>query len=200
MTSSRATSADSNPWRRSVSSAAGPVTWAVSPAPPLTMSRTLSVTSLMACCVLALIGMTVNAVPPSRETRPSGAPELNGTTGGSTPLTFAIFCRLGGDRLLVGVGQPAGAVIDRHGGGRLAAGEAVLDDLVGHDRGRVAGQEARDAVLGGVGELARQLAEHQQQQPEADDDPLRPAPAGPPRDRLQHRFTPPLPRACAALR
>ena len=56
------------------------------------MSRTLSVTSLMVCCVLALIGMTVNAVPPSRETRPSGAPELNGTTGGSTPLTFAIFC------------------------------------------------------------------------------------------------------------
>jgi hypothetical protein len=50
------------------------------------------VTSLIACWVVALIGMTVNAVEPSWETSPSGAPELNGATGGSTPLTSPIFC------------------------------------------------------------------------------------------------------------
>ena len=91
VTSSSATSADSKPCRRSVSSAAGPVTCAVNPSPPLAMLRTSSVTSLIACCVVALIGMTVNAVPPSWETRPSGAPELNAATGGSTPLTSPIL-------------------------------------------------------------------------------------------------------------
>ena len=73
MTASSATSADSNACRRSVSSAAGPVTSAVSPSPPLTTSRTSSVSVLISCWVVALIGMTVKAVVPSCDTRPSGA-------------------------------------------------------------------------------------------------------------------------------
>ena len=44
----------------------------------------------MSCCVVALIGMTVNAVEPSSDTSPSGASALNGTTGGRTCSTEAI--------------------------------------------------------------------------------------------------------------
>ena len=200
MTSSRATSADSNPcaqvglergWARDLCREPG--------------SAVDDFAHVVGDVVDGLLRLGVDR--DDRERRPAVAGDQALRRAGAErydrrqhALDLRDLLRLGGDRLLVGVGQPAGAVVDRHGGGRLAAREAILDDLVGHDRGRVAGQEARDAVLGGVRELARQLAEHQQHQPDADDEPLRPAPAGPPRDRLQHRFTPPLPRACAALR
>ena len=94
--------------------------------------------------------------------------------------------RLGGDRLLVGAGQAAIAVIDGDRGRRLAAGEALRDHLVGDGRGGVVGQPARDPVLGDVGHRPRQRGQHRQHQPEADDHPLRPLPAREPPDRAQH--------------
>ena len=115
-------------------------------------------------------------------------------------LEVADLLRLVGDRLLVGVGQPAFALIHDDRRGRLAAGEALFDDLVGDDRRGVVGQEARDPVLGDVGQRAGQSGQHHQHHPEADDVPLGPAPARPPGHRLHSVFTLSLPRACAALR
>jgi hypothetical protein len=120
---------------------------------------------------------------------------------GQDVLDRGHFLGLGADRLLVGLRQAAVAVVDGHRRRRLAAREALLDHLVGDDRVRVVGQEARDAVLGDLGELARQGAERQDEHPDAQDVPLGPPSARPRRDRPQHPdITQPLPRACAALR
>ena len=74
-----------------------------------------SVPTLMSCCVFALIGMTVKAVVPSCDTRPSGAPGVNGTASlAQDAVDRAELFSLGVDRFLVGRAEAAVAVVDGH--------------------------------------------------------------------------------------
>ena len=81
--------------------------------------------------------------------------------------------RVLGDLLPVGLGEAAFALVDEQPDRRLAAGEALLQELLDLGRLRFRGEEARGLVGGDIRELGPHRSHHHgRDEPEKDDDPL----------------------------
>ena len=149
---------DSKTLIASAAKPAGPVTLTSSPPPgSLTSSRMSSIGSRIVSDSPSPVMLPISsaASPPGES---CGSP--NGETCGYCCIASLSSCAIGGDLLLVGLGQPALAAVDDDDRRLLAALQLLAD---GQRLGRlgVGRQERRRLVVLGVGVLAGQVrADH----------------------------------------